>query len=95
MGAFNGKGNQAKLAERRLERLRLSGVDIEKLFTVEERHVKDKFIAALERRLLQAELKEQQKQALREFLDARGALDTEDMLGAIRLVMCTPDYQLT
>lgn len=94
MGAFSGKGNQAKLAERRLERLRLSGVEPEKLFSAEERHMKDKFIAALERRFLQAELKPSQKQALREFLDARGPLDTEDMLGGIRLIMCTPDYQL-
>jgi uncharacterized protein (DUF1800 family) len=97
MGAYQGKGkgNQARLAERRLERLRLAGVDPEKLFTIEERHLKDKFIAALERRFLQASLKDAQKQALREFLDARGALDPEDILGAIRLIMCTPDYQLT
>jgi hypothetical protein len=74
--------------------LRLSGVDADKLFTIEERHRKDQFIAALERRFLQTELKEKQKKALREFLDARGALDPEDILGGIRLVMCTPDYQL-
>jgi uncharacterized protein (DUF1800 family) len=96
MGAFQGsKANQARVAERRLERLRISGVDPEKLFSIEERHVKDKFIAALERRFLQASFKPQQEKALREFLDARGPLDPEDILGAIRLVMCTPDYQLT
>lgn len=86
---------QPKLRERFLARLRLGGVDPEKLFTIEERHIKDKFIAAVEERFLQAELRPTQKQALRDFLDERGPLDTEDILGAIRLVMCTPDYQLT
>jgi uncharacterized protein (DUF1800 family) len=82
-------------AEERLDRLRLAGVDPEKLFTVDERFKKDELIAALERRFLQAELRESQRKALREFLDARGATDHDDILGAIRLILCTPDYQLT
>ena len=94
-GAFSGPANLAKLAERRLERIRLTGVNPEKFFTKEECGARDKFIAALERRFLQAELKATQRKALAEFLDARGELDTDDILGAIRLVMCTPDYQLT
>jgi uncharacterized protein (DUF1800 family) len=87
--------NQNALAARRLERLRLSGIDTEKLFSPEERFIKDKFITALERRFLQTELKDRQRQALREFLDARGAMDVDDILGAVRLILCTPDYQLT
>ena len=94
MNAGRGSKNQPKLNERQIERIRLGEVDPEKLFTIEERHVKDQFIAALEKRFLQAELKPAQRQALRDFLDARGPLDPEDILGAIRLVMCTPDYQL-
>mgnify|MGYP003870387067 CR=1 FL=1 len=81
--------------EERLDRLRLAGVDPEKLFTVDERFKKEELIAALERRFLQAPLRETQRQALRQFLDARGATDNDDILGAIRLILCTPDYQLT
>ncbi len=95
-GSFQGKNNNvAKLADRRLERVRLTGVNPDNLFTAEERTARDKFIAALERRFLQAELKPTQRKALNEFLDARGELDPDDILGAVRLVMCTPDYQLT
>jgi uncharacterized protein (DUF1800 family) len=82
-------------SQRRLERLRLSGVEPEKLFPPDDRFKKDRLIAALEQRFLQVELKERQRQALREFLDACGAVDHDDVLGAIRLIMCTPDYQLT
>ena len=35
------------------------------------------------------------EQALREYLDSQGELDEGDILGAIRLVMSTPQYQLT
>jgi uncharacterized protein (DUF1800 family) len=94
-GAYQGKNNLAKLAERRLERMRITGVNPDKLFTDEQLGARDKFIAALEQRFLQAELQPAQRKALVEFLDARGELDADDVLGAIRLVMCTPDYQLT
>ena len=75
--------------------MRLTGVDSNKLFSADDIAARDKFIAALERRFLQAELKPAQRKALNEFLDARGELDSDDILGAVRLVMCTPDYQLT
>lgn len=87
--------NMAKVMERRLERMRITGVNPDKLFNAELLASRDKFIAALEQRFLQAELKPAQRKALNEFLDARGELDADDILGAVRLVMCTPDYQLT
>jgi len=95
-GAFQGNNkNLTRIAERRLERMRLTGVNPDKLFTAEQLGTREKFIAALERRFLQAELKPAQRKALHEFLDARGESDSDDILGAVRLVMCTPDYQLT
>lgn len=93
--ARKGKNPRPMQAERRLERLRLTGVNPEKLFTPAQRESHDRLIAALEQRLLQTELNAQQKQALREFLAERKELSSDDLLGAIRLVMCTPDYQLT
>jgi hypothetical protein len=32
---------------------------------------------------------------LRDYLDSQGELDEGDILGAIRLVMSTPEYQVT
>jgi len=87
--------NMAKVVERRLERMRISGVNPDNLFTAAHLATREEFITALERRFLQGELKPAQRKALNEFLDARGELDEDDILGAVRLVMCTPDYQLT
>jgi len=52
-------------------------------------------IAALEKRLLQGKLREKQEKTLREYLDAQSALDAHAILNAIRLLMSTPDFQLT
>lgn len=70
-------------------------VDIARILTADERSDKGRLIAALEHRLLQSKLSPDQERALREFLDSRGVLDEDAILGAIRLVMATPDYQLT
>ncbi len=85
----------ARRIETRLRQLRTGGPDVNRLFTEAERRDKDALIAALEKRLLQSELKEKQKAALRQYLDSQGELDEGDVLGAIRLVMSTPEYQLT
>ena len=69
-------------------------VDVSKILTAEERRDKKLVIAALEKRFLQAKLKEKQVQTLREFLDSRGELDDQDIRHAIRLLMSTPEYQL-
>jgi hypothetical protein len=83
-----------RLAPGRLARAGGGGVDVERLLTREERGDAEKLIAALERRLLQSQLNPEQDRALREYLDARGELDTGDILGAIRLIMATPEFQL-
>lgn len=85
----------ARRIENRLRQIRAGGPDVNRLFSEPERHDKDALIAALGKRLLQTELKAKQKAALREYLDSQGALDEGDLLGAIRLVMSTPEYQLT
>jgi uncharacterized protein (DUF1800 family) len=69
--------------------------DVTKIFSEEERSTKPKLVAALERRFIQGALKDRQKKALTDYLDNLGALDEEDILHAIRLVMSTPEFQLT
>ena len=87
--------NQARQVQNRMRGMRVGGVDVEKILTSEERASKEKVLMALELRLLQARLKGKQERALQDYLDAKGELDPEDIRGAIRLVMSTPEYQLT
>lgn len=82
-------------AERRLRNTPVHSVNIEKIFTEEERTNKEKLLPALEQRLLQDKLKPKQEKVLRDFLDSKSELSSETILNAIRLVMSTPEYQLT
>jgi hypothetical protein len=70
-------------------------VDAVKLFPPELRKDNDTFVAALEKRLLHATLREKQATAIREYLENEGGLDDEVVLNAIRLIMSTPEFQLT
>ena len=70
-------------------------MDVKKIFDQKERTDKEALIPALEKRLLQAKLKPKQESALREYLDSKSQLDDDAILNAIRLVMSTPEYQLT
>jgi hypothetical protein len=81
--------------QNRLQNLRLRPVDAAKILTEEERSDKGKLIAALEKRLLQAKLSEKQEQTLQEYLNSQSNLDEATILNAIRLMMSTPEYQLT
>ena len=52
-------------------------------------------LAALERRLLQGRLKESQGISLLKYLESESTLDDAVVANAIRLVMATPEFQLT
>jgi uncharacterized protein (DUF1800 family) len=80
---------------RRMNQAHIGGADVNKLFTEKERTDKEALIPALERRLLQAKLKPEQEKVLREYLDGQPQLDEGAILNAIRLVMSTPEYQVT
>jgi len=82
-------------AERRRENPRLGRVDVEKIFSEQERSDKEALIAAMEKRLLQSPLKPDQQQTLRDYLAAHAELDDTHIRNALRLVMSTPEYQLT
>lgn len=74
---------------------RLPEVEVTKILSAEERRNKAAVIPALEKHFLAARLKEKQRQVLTNYLDGRGELDDDDIRHAIRLLMCTPEYQLT
>ena len=94
-GIGNANPNRMREIQNRIRDNRPPRVDVKKIFTEKERTDKEALIAALEKRLLQSRLKAKQEQALREYLDSQGELDEGDILGAIRLVISTPEYQLT
>lgn len=72
-----------------------SRVDAARLFPEELRRNKSKLIAALQKRFLQGELKPEHQSSIRAYLNAQGEIDDVDVLHAIRLVMSTPEFQLT
>jgi hypothetical protein len=74
---------------------RLPSVNLTKILTTDERNDKNKLVASLERRLLQSKLSPKQEQALRDYLDTQPTLDDKAVLNSIRLMMSTPEYQLT
>jgi hypothetical protein len=89
------KPAQQRRIQNRMQKSRLGGVNVEKILTPEDRADKDQLIAALEKRLLQTTLKDKQQQAVRDYLNSKGDLDESEIRGAIRLIMSTPEYQLT
>jgi hypothetical protein len=73
----------------------MGGVNLDKILTPEERANKDDLVASLQHRLLQTTLNGDQEKALNDFLNSKEQLTDSDILTAIRLVMSTPEYQVT
>jgi uncharacterized protein (DUF1800 family) len=94
-GMFPKRPNAEKQIKRRLGQERVGTVDVDRVFTEQERADADALIPALERRLLQAKLKPEQEKVLRDYLDGQRQLNENAIHSAIRLVMSTPEYQLT
>jgi Protein of unknown function (DUF1800) len=92
MGPRNGTGGMQQ--QNRLNNLHARTVDVSKILTPEERGDKTKLLAALQRRLIQGKLRDQQEKTLRDYLDSQPALDQDVILNTIRLMMSTPEYQL-
>ena len=90
--AGSGAGGKAMKA---MQRMKLGGVKVEKILSAEERADKRSLVAALEKRLFQTTLKSDDEQTLREFLDSKTKMTNADILTAIRLMMSTPDFQIT
>jgi uncharacterized protein (DUF1800 family) len=91
----NAGGNDGRKAERMLQNLRMGGVSVEKILTPEQCADKNASVAALEHRLFQTLLNNDQQQTLRDFLDSKTKMSDADIVTAIRLMMSTPEYQVT
>jgi uncharacterized protein (DUF1800 family) len=92
----NGGRNRAGKAgnKRRMGMAHKNAVNVAKLFPEEVRNDKKLLAAAVQRQLLQGELKREHRRTLETYLESQGKLDDVDVLHALRLVMCTPQFQL-
>jgi uncharacterized protein (DUF1800 family) len=75
--------------------MQVAPASVSSLFTDEQKSTPENFLAAIQSRFLNAELGPQRLRSLREFLSTRTPLEEADMRKAIRLLMSTPEYQLT
>jgi uncharacterized protein (DUF1800 family) len=87
--------NRSQSVDRRWQRSRVGEVQVSKLFKDSELSSSDTLIQALEKRLLQGRLKPEREKIVRDFLSAEGSLTEAVVLDAMRLVMSTPEFQLT
>ncbi len=96
LGANADRPGLQRIAERANEMARnLRPADVGKIIEDNERGDHEAVIARLEKRFLQGRLTEKHRQVLRDYLEPRTDLDDQDIRHAIRLLMSTPEYQVT
>jgi uncharacterized protein (DUF1800 family) len=88
-------GANGNRLEKALQRVRMGGVNIEKILPPEERTDKEAIVASLQNRLFQTTLQASQQEAVQQFLDSKTKMSDADIAEAIRLMMSTPEYQVT
>ena len=88
-------GGGGEKYEKAMQRVRMGGVNVEKILDPDERANNEAIIASLQHRLFQTALRKDQQEALQEFLDSKTKMSDGDIVTAIRLMMSTPDYQVT
>ena len=80
---------------RELHPVRFEAIHVEKLFTQEEMEDTEKLLNAIQNRLIEGPLSEARRMSLRKYIIAEKPNGAEMVRGVIRLLMSTPDYQLT
>jgi uncharacterized protein (DUF1800 family) len=75
--------------------LQLGPAPVQHLFNAEQLATTDSFLAALQARFLNGSLNPLRMAALRDFVQTRTPLQEPDIRKAIRVLMTTPEYQLT
>jgi hypothetical protein len=96
LGAKDERPGLQRLAERANEMAnQLRPADVSRLVSEEDRHDHAALIAKLEKRFIQGPMNEKHRQVLQDYLEPRADLDDQDIRHAIRLIMSTPEYQVT
>ena len=73
----------------------IAPADVKSLFTAIDLSAPDVFLDALQNRFLNAQLKAQRVNSIHDFLKSKSPIEESDIRKSIRLLMCTPEYQLT
>ncbi len=95
IGGKNAKPEQKRRLERLKQLSRPGAVNPETILPEPTRRDVSSIVAELERRLINGSLSELSRTSLLDYLKAQGRIDRHDLEGALRLAMCTPEYQLT
>jgi uncharacterized protein (DUF1800 family) len=75
--------------------LQIAPASVASLFTPQELSTPDNFLDALQTRFLNSTLRPQRLSSLSDFLKTRSPIEEADIRKSIRLLMSTPEYQLT
>jgi uncharacterized protein (DUF1800 family) len=75
--------------------MQLAPANVTSLFSAVDLSTPYSFLAALQARFINSELKPQRLAVLTDFLKSRSPLEDADLRKSIRLIMCMPEYQLT
>jgi uncharacterized protein (DUF1800 family) len=96
LGAQGDRPGQQRMAERANEMARqIRPADIGKIIGNDDRRDPNAIITELEKRFIQGQLTEKHRQVLRDYLESHSELNDQDLRHAIRLLMSTPEYQVT
>jgi uncharacterized protein (DUF1800 family) len=97
LGASGGGGPGQKMAAQfaNAAARRMAPANVDEIVPEADRQDIEKLITALGKRFLQGQLTEKHRQILRDYLSPRSDLDDQDVRNAIRLLMSTPEYQIT
>ena len=75
--------------------MQIAPADVAALFNRSELSTPDNFLDALQDRFLNARLSTKRASSFADFLKSRSPIEESDIRKSIRLIMCTPEYQLT
>jgi len=96
LGATGDRPGQKMVAARANEiASQMRPVSVNTIISEEERRDAQAVIAKLEKWFIQGRLTEKHREVLRDYLEPRSELNDQDVRHAIRLLMSTPEYQLT
>ena len=96
IGGGAGQGIDKMIAQRAQQMTRqMRAINVDKIVSPENRTDKKKLLTILEKRFLADKLTERQRSVLHEYLNSRKEIGEQEVRHAIRLIMATPEYQLT
>jgi hypothetical protein len=73
----------------------MAPAEVDPIVSESDRRDTETLTTALGKRFMQGRLTDKHRQILRDYLGSRTEIEDQDVRNAIRLLMCTPEYQVT